>query len=49
MMNSAFEMMKSNPEMLKNMSKMMGDSNPAMAKMMGDSNPEDLQKMINVM
>ena len=48
MINGMMENMKKNPEMLKSMSKMLGENHP-LSGMLNKSSPEDLQRMMNVM
>lgn len=42
------DQLKKNPDMLKNMAKMMGPNNPA-AAYLEKSSPEDLERLMNIM
>lgn len=48
MMKMAMDMMKSNPDMLKNMAKSMGPNNPA-ASFLEKASPNDLEKIMKLM
>ena len=47
MMDMAMNMMKNNPDAIKNMSKMLPDDNP-LKGYLDNANPEDLQKVMNI-